>query len=365
MTHEQHMKRALLLARRGLGRTSPNPMVGAVVVKDGVRVGEGYHLYERKDHAEVVALERAGEDARGADLYTTLEPCSHHGRTAPCAERIIERGIGRVFVGTLDPNPLVGGRGVTILEEAGVDVEVGLCEAQAKVLNEAFFHYITEARPFVTLKLAMTLDGKIATKTGVSKWITSERSRRTVQRLRFGSDGILVGINTVLNDNPSLDVRWRSGNRITKVILDSRLRTPTEARLFGSKDEVIIFHGQDADQGAKTALGRQARLVEVPPSGKGLALDRVLKKLGELRMNSLLVEGGSQVAASFLSEGFANRIRFFYGPKLIGGTGLSSVGELGVEDLVQALSVRDLTVRRLDSDFLVEGLLGGAGTIDP
>ncbi|RPI27190.1 MAG: bifunctional diaminohydroxyphosphoribosylaminopyrimidine deaminase/5-amino-6-(5-phosphoribosylamino)uracil reductase RibD, partial [Acidobacteria bacterium] len=240
------MKRALRLARRGVGRVSPNPLVGAVIVKDGIIVGEGYHVYERKDHAEVVALRAAGPLARGADLHLNLEPCSHFGRTPPCVESIIQAGIRRVSIATLDPNPLVSGQGIEALRKHGIEVHEGICREEALRLNEKFFHFIQTGRPFVLLKLAMTLDGRIATASGESRWITGEAARRIVHGWRYEYDALLVGVNTVLADDPSLDTRGSRQKPLTKVILDSGLRTPATARLFSTPGAVVIFHGSDA-----------------------------------------------------------------------------------------------------------------------
>jgi len=354
---QSHMKRALALARRGAGRVSPNPMVGAVVVKDGRRVGEGYHLYDRRDHAEILALREAGSDAKEADLYLTLEPCAHQGRTPPCVEQITKSRIGRVIVATLDPNPQVRGKGIQQLRNAGIEIEIGLCGRIAERLNESFFHYITRETPFVRLKLAMTLDGKIATEQGSSKWITGEESRRLVHRLRYESDAILVGVETVLLDDPSLDVRWHRRNAVTKVVLDTHLRMPAAARIFDSSDKVIIFHGSGASKKRQGILENRALLIPVSVSDHGLELREVFEKLGEQQITSLLIEGGAKVAASAVRGGHVNSVALFYGPKLMGGTGLSSLADLGVQSLDDVSCVNDMRVRRLGQDFLVEGYL--------
>ena len=236
------MQHALKLARRGSGQASPNPMVGAVVVKDNHIVGEGYHVYSRRHHAEVIALHKAGELAQGADLYVTLEPCSHTGRTSPCINEIIKAGVERVYVAIRDPSPVVNGKGIQFLRRAGVKVFEGLCKEKALRLNEDYFHRVQTGKPFSTLKLALSLDGKIATRTGMSKWITGEKAQRLVHRIRFRHDAILVGSKTVRQDNPALDVRSSKSNQIVKVILDSELRIDPNARLFRSQDPVLIFH---------------------------------------------------------------------------------------------------------------------------
>ncbi len=353
--HLELMKRALRLARRGRGQASPNPLVGCVVARAGKVLGEGFHTYTGVQHAEALALGRAGSGARGADLYVTLEPCCHQGRTPPCVERILEAGIHRVWVGVRDPNPLVAGKGILALRQAGVEVAEGLCAPQAEQLNEAFFHFIQTGRPFVLLKLALTLDGKIATSTGDSQWITGPRARRWSHRLRYEYDAILVGIETLLEDDPSLTVRWRRNNRITRVILDSQLRTPPDARLFSSPDPVIIFHQQQAPASARRLLEPKADLQAVQAGPGGLSWRAVLGELGEREILSLVVEGGSRVAASALRARAVQKVCFFYGPKILGGRDSSGIGDLGVQNLDQAVQLSDLKVRRLAPDLMVEG----------
>ncbi len=352
------MRRALRLAVRGYGRTNPNPMVGAVVVQSGRIVGEGYNVYEKQDHAEVVALRRAGRKARGADLFVTLEPCSHFGRTPPCVDVIERTGIRRVWVAVEDPNPLVRGKGIRYLRERGIEVDVGLCRSEAAELNASFFHFIVHRRPYVTLKLAMTLDGKIATRTGDSKWITGPRARRLVHRLRYGADAILVGIGTVLRDDPSLDVRWSRQNRITKVVLDTGLRCSPKARLFDSGDSVVLFHRSDLPESSSRRFQDRAEIVAVPRKDTGLAWPEILDELGRRSVVDLLVEGGARVATSLLSEGLVNRVALFYGPMLVGADGLSGIGGLGTARLSDSLRLRDLRVRRMGEDMFVTGVLG-------
>ncbi len=349
------MARALSLAKRGAGRVGPNPMVGCVVVRGGQVVGEGYHLFDRRDHAEVVALKRAGLQARGADLYVNLEPCSHHGRTPPCADRIVEAGVKRVFMAVQDPNPQVAGSGIERLREAGVEVRVGLLAGESERLNEIFFHYIQRRTPFVLLKLAMTLDGKIATATGSSRWITGQRARDAGHRLRYRYDAILVGVGTILADDPSLDVRWRRRNAIQKIVLDTRLRTPSGAKIFDSGDSVTLFHGSQAPADRRRELEGKALLVQVEKDGNCLAWPGLLTELGRRGVTSLLVEGGAKVAASALRMGVVQKVNFFYGPKIVGGRDLCGVGNLGVDDLASAVRVRDMRLQRLAPDFLVEG----------
>ena len=349
------MKRAILLARRGEGRAAPNPLVGAVIAKEGRIVGEGYHVFEKRDHAEVVALRQAGTQSVGAALYVTLEPCAHFGRTPPCTDRIIESGIQQVFLAVSDPNPDVTGGGGGKLRSRGILVHEDLCRNEAVRLNESYFYFAKWRRPFARLKLALTLDGMIATRSGDSQWITGEAARREVQRLRYQHDAILVGVNTVLRDNPSLNVRWRHGSRITKVVLDSHLRTPQDARLFDSQDPVIIFHSGGV--AAPNSIASRARLIPVAVKRGRLDWDDILDALGRERITSLLIEGGSQVAASALQAGVVQKISFFYGPKIIGGSGLPGVADLAVRRLSQALQLQSTRLRRLGNDFLVEAYL--------
>lgn len=355
--HFKMMRRTLALARRGAGRVSPNPMVGCLIVREGAVLGRGCHLYEKRRHAETLALEAAGAKARGSDLYVNLEPCSHHGRTPPCVDRIIEAGVRRVFAAVRDPNPQVSGKGVRKLRAAGIEVHEGLCGEMAAALNEKFFHFMRRCVPFTTLKLAMTLDGKIAARGGDPEWITGERARMEGHRLRYEHDAILVGVQTVLKDDPSLDVRWRRRNSIVKVVLDSRLRTSPAARLFQSGDPVVIFHSADASGARRRKLSRRAALHEVLRQGDGLDWDRVLKTLGAAKITSMLIEGGSRIAASALRAGAVQRVHFFYAPKILGGRHLSGIADLGANSLGEALRLDSLKMRRLGTDFSVEGIL--------
>ncbi len=352
----QFMRRALQLARRGAGRVSPNPMVGAVVVRDGQIVGEGYHLYQKLHHAEVVALEQAGSRARGATLYVTLEPCAHWGRTPPCMERVVEAGIREIFVAVTDPSPQVAGKGVQYLRSRGIRIHEGPCREQARRINEAFFFFVQHRRPFCLLKLALTLDGRIAAPGGDSKWITGEKARRHVHRHRFLYDAILVGIETVLADDPSLDVRWRLRKRIRKVILDSQLRTPVNSRLFQSGDPVWIFHRCPCPP--DSPLAGRARLVRVPRAGRFLSWPAVLESLGRDSITSLIIEGGGRVAGSSLQAGVIQRLHFYYGPKILGSRGVPGVAELKVSRLADALTVSGLKVKRLGQDLFMEGNMG-------
>jgi diaminohydroxyphosphoribosylaminopyrimidine deaminase/5-amino-6-(5-phosphoribosylamino)uracil reductase len=328
-----------------------------VVVRKGEIVGEGSHVFSKRHHAEVIALRNAGDGARGADLFLTLEPCSHTGRTPPCVEEIIRAGIKAVYVATRDPNLRVNGKGIERLAEAGITVHEGLCEPEATRLNEPFFHLVRTGKPFVTLKLALSLDGRIATRTGSSRWITGDQARRVVHRLRYEHDAILVGVRTVAQDDPSLDVRGHRRNRIVKMVLDSELRTDPEARLFHSGDPVLIFHSMKPSEVRARQLPQQAELVGVGRDSDGLKWAEILTEAGRRGLNSLLVEGGGTVAASVLRARAVQRMFLFYAPKIIGGDGLPGFGPLGVETLEKALRVDLTRIRRLGEDFLLEARL--------
>lgn len=358
---EMYMKRALRLARKGRGLVSPNPMVGAVVVRNGRVVGEGFHRYDRVEHAEAIALRHAGELARGAALYVTLEPCSHQGRTPPCVEAALQAGLKRVVVACADPNPRVGGAGIERLRAGGVSVEVGTCRPEALRLNEVFFHFIQTARPFILLKLALTLDGRIAAPNRTSRWITGEMARRLVHRTRFECDAVMIGSGTLLADDPELSVRSKRNKSIRKVILDSRLQTSPQARIFQSGDPVTIFHAPGANPGRSRSLARMgADLIAVEKEKTGLHWDRILEELASLGATSVLAEGGGRVAASLVEKGLPNRYHLYYGPKLVGSKGIPSFGPLAVETMEDAPRLVVERIRRLGPDFLVDAVpVGG------
>lgn len=348
-----YMRRALTLAARGRGLVSPNPAVGAVVVREGRIVGEGWHVYSRRDHAEVVALRQAGELARGADLYVTLEPCCHHGRTPPCVDAVLSAGVARVVVAVQDPNPLVAGRGLDRLRRSGVPVECGLMADDAVRLNPAFNHFMKTGHPLVTLKLALSLDGRIGLADGRSKWITGELSRRQVQRLRWTADAVAVGINTVLADDPGLDVRIRGGKRILKVIFDSRLRCPPGARLFDG-NPILLFHSERASGAARRSLAGRAELVALPTAGPGLSWPAALRELGARGVQDLLLEGGGKLAAAALASDGVDRMRLFYSARLLGGDALPAVGPLALAELDASPRFRFERVRRIGQDLFLE-----------
>jgi diaminohydroxyphosphoribosylaminopyrimidine deaminase/5-amino-6-(5-phosphoribosylamino)uracil reductase len=363
MNDEDYMKLALELAAKAKGRTSPNPMVGAVVVKDGKIVSQGYHRKAGQPHAEVDALNKAGNEAKGATLYLNLEPCVHYGRTPPCTRRIIESGTNRVVVAIEDPNPLNSGRGAKELRETGIEVEVGLLADQAAKLNEVYIKYITTKRPFVILKSAMSLDGRIATRTGDSKWITSEWSRAYVHQLRGEVDAILVGIETILRDNPRLTVRIQDPrSRIlvknpVRIIVDSRARVPSDAKVLNGEAPTLVAVTKYAPAEKLNKLKRRdAGVLIVDDKTRKVNLDKLMGELGRLEITSVLIEGGGQINASALADGIVDKVLFFIAPKIIGGTRAPGpVAGEGPAKLSQAISLRDISLRRFGDDILVEG----------
>lgn len=354
-TDEQWMRRALELAASAIGEASPNPLVGALVVRDGGIVGRGVHRYAQVTHAEVLALEEAGEQARGATLYTTLEPCSHHGRTPPCTEMIIRSGIGRVVAAMIDPNPQVCGRGLEALRQAGVRVDLGVCESEARRLNEAFITYITTGRPFVHLKIAMSLDGRIATRSRESRWITGEAARHRAHELRHQSDAVLVGIGTVLTDDPELTDRLgRPRSRpLVRVVLDSRLRLPLESKLVRTADEapVLVFTSFAEQERVEPLRARGVTVIRVPAHDHRVSLPAVLEELGRREITRLLVEGGAEVAAAFVEHRLVDKFTLFLAPRLIGGReAVPALGGRGCARLSEALTVNIIGLDRLGED---------------
>ena len=359
---ELYMQQALELAEQGRGKTSPNPMVGAVVVKNDEVIGNGYHHQAGTPHAEVHALQIAGKAAKDATLYVTLEPCCHYGLTPPCSQAIIAAGISRVVVAIRDPNPKVAGQGIAKLQRAGIEVEVGILEAEAKKQNEVFLKYIQTQLPFVLLKAAMTLDGKIASCTGNSQWITNEKSRTYVHQLRREYDAILVGIGTVLKDDPQLDVRLleEKGRNPLRIVLDPDLKLPCTSKIAqtAEKQPTIIFCSEKIE-----SLDRIRELekmqVEIIPLGENseqIPLRQMLVILGQRNITSLLVEGGGEIHASFLAERLADKICWFISPKIIGGKNSPSpVGGSGIPQMSDAIKLQDITTKWFEDDISIEG----------
>jgi diaminohydroxyphosphoribosylaminopyrimidine deaminase/5-amino-6-(5-phosphoribosylamino)uracil reductase len=354
------LRRALDLAARARGLTSPNPMVGAVLVRDGTVVGEGCHWQAGGPHAEIEALEAAGPAARGATLYITLEPCAHQGRTPPCAPAVLRAGVARVVVAMVDPNPVVAGRGLALLREAGVEVEVGLLGAEAAALNRAFVTSMREGRPHVTLKAAMTLDGRIADLHGVSQWITGEPARRSAHRLRADSDAIVVGVGTVLRDDPRLDVRLDAPwpREPLRVVLDSAARTPPRARVLhvGQPSRTVVFVTAAAPaERVRTVAATGATVLVVADREGRVDVDAVLAHLFERDVRAVLVEGGGEVHASFLEADVVDRVAVFVAPTLLGGRQATPVVGGRGRELKNAMRLSaPMTVTALGDDILIE-----------
>lgn len=358
-TDMTYMRRALELAVRGAGHVAPNPMVGAVIVKDGRIIGEGWHERIGGLHAERNAFAHCTEDCAGATIYVTLEPCCHWGRTPPCTDAIMEHKISRVVVGCLDPNPLVAGKGLRILRDAGIECVSGVLEDECLAVNEVFFHYITTKTPFVVMKYAMTLDGRIAAFTGDSKWITSETARNHAHETRKRLSAIMVGIGTVLADDPMLNCRIESGVDPLRLVCDSHLRTPLSSQLVRTaKDIPTWIFCADADVRRKTALEDAGVTVIPMPDETGTHVDlaAAMQYLGQQQVDSVLLEGGGTLNGEALRLGLVHRVQAYIAPKLIGGSAAHGpVGGAGIARMADALQLDDVTITRLGEDILIEG----------
>ena len=359
--HVHFMQQALDLARCGEGRTAPNPAVGAVIVVDGEVVGSGFHPKAGDPHAEIFALREAGVLARGADIYVTLEPCSHHGRTGPCCDALIAAGVVRVFVGTPDPNPQVSGRGIARLRAAGIEVIVGICEQECCILIAPFVKHITTGKPFVILKAASTLDGCMTTSTGESQWITNEDSRNHVHQVRNRIDAIMVGVGTVLRDNPRLTTRLPDGGRDPlRIVVDSRLRTPLDAAIVhpDSLAKTLIATTDKVCPNKIKALEQHpmVEVVQLPDYQGRVDLTALMSLLGERDIQSVLVEGGAILNMSLFNARLIDRVMVYFAPKLIGGDdGKRLFAGQGVTRLVDALQLKNIRSRRFGDDLLIEG----------
>ena len=357
------MQKALQLAGLAQGRTSPNPLVGAVVVKDGLIIGEGYHHRAGSPHAEVLAIREAGEKARGAVLYVSLEPCNHHGRTPPCTEAIIAAGIERVYIGVLDPNPRVAGSGVNRLREAGIDVQLGCMEQEAQALNECYFKFITWGMPFVALKTATTLDGKIATYTGDSQWITNEKSREYVHGLRDIFDAIMVGSGTVLKDNPRLNTRLAKEDvhHPVRLIVDGRLEIPCDCNIMETTEQqtTIIYSSFRADSVKKRKLEDSgAEVVLIGQDPDKLPLEDILRDAAARGLMSVLIEAGGQINAYVLENHLVDKVYWFIAPRICGGDrALSAVGGQGIALMNQTIDLHNVEVHSFDGDLMIEGYI--------
>ena len=356
---EKYMRLAMQLAGNAIGRTSPNPLVGAVIVKDNRVVGCGWHRKAGTPHAEVHALNQAGELAQGADVYVTLEPCAHYGKTPPCAKALVEAKVKNVYGGLLDVNPKVAGKGFKILEDAGIHVEYGFLQDELRKQNEVFFKWIEHKKPFVVLKAAMTLDGKIATATGQSKWITNETSRAYGYKLRDIYDGIMVGINTVIEDNPMLTARVDGGKNPIRIVVDSSLKIDINANVVQDKSAKTIIATTDKADKDKI-LKLQAQDVDVIVVDKDeqdkVDIEKLLDILGQQNICSILVEGGATLSGSFVAKKLVDKVYFFIAPKIVGGKEAKTpVAGTGILNLQEALALKDIQIEKLEEDVLIIG----------
>ena len=359
---EKYMCMALRLAEKAKGRTSPNPMVGAVVVKNGHVVGRGYHRQAGEPHAEAIALKKAGPAAKGATLYVTLEPCSHtNKRTPPCTPLVIQSGVKRVVIAMIDPNPRVSGGGIRTIRKSGIKLVTGVLEAEATKLNEAFIKHVTTKTPFVTLKIAQTLDGKIATASGESKWITGEESREEGRRLRDINDAILVGINTILKDNPSLTARIPGGRDPIRVIVDSRLRIPLNAKVLIQKSQaktMVATLSNVPESKIKKLQDIGAEVLTIKSVLDRVDLQDLMKKLGKKDIMNVLIEGGAEVNASALKSSIVDKIVMFIAPTIMTGRdSLCSIGGISPKKLGHSIRLRSVTSRFVGQDLLIEGYI--------
>jgi diaminohydroxyphosphoribosylaminopyrimidine deaminase/5-amino-6-(5-phosphoribosylamino)uracil reductase len=359
---QKYIKMVMKLAEKGRGRVSPNPLVGALVVKGDRIVGQGYHARYGDQHAETKALQEAGTAAKGATIYINLEPCCHHGQTPPCVDEIIKAGISKAVISVKDPNPIVNGKSIKILKDKGIEVKTGILEKTALKLNEYFFKYITTSTPFVILKSGMSLDGKVATKTGESRWVTSEASREYVHQLRNQIDATLVGIETILRDNPRLTTRLKNGKGRDpiRVVIDSLLRIPIRMRIFTQESDagnIIITTFNAPIDRIKKIESAGAKVLFVKPKGRNrVDMQSMVKELGKLQISSLLIEGGPGINASAIQEGIVDKVIMFIAPIIIGGKlAPSAIQGEGIARLEEALRIHDIKTKRLGNDLMVEG----------
>ena len=354
------MRRAIELAKKGGGYVHPNPLVGCVVVKDGEIIAEGYHKKYGEYHAERNALLRCQSETKGASLYVTLEPCCHYGKTPPCTEIIIEKGIKKVFVGILDPNPLVAGKGVKILQDAGIEIEVGLCEDEIRELNKVFLKYITTKRPYVIMKTAMTLDGKIAAHTGDSRWVTNEQSRKLVHELRSEMAAVVVGIGTVLADDPMLNVRLEGNpHQPIRIVVDSNLRIPRNSKLIRTSGEyrtIIATIKRDDCRDVQPYVSTGVEILECQSNNGHVDINDLMAKLGAMGIDSILLGGGGTLNAAFLEAGCVDEVWAFIAPKIIGGEGAKTpVSGKGIEKMNNAIQLQNIDIQNINGDILIKG----------
>lgn len=352
------MRRAIALAEKGRGFTSPNPVVGAVIVKNGAIIGKGYHRKFGQAHAEVNALDQAGVAARGATLYVTLEPCSFYGKTPPCVDRILASGVQRVVVGMVDPNPLVNGKGIAMLRAQGVEVTGNVLEAEAWELNPGYIKHITSGVPFITVKIAQTLDGQIATCSGHSRWITTEAARIEAHRIRAANDAILIGVGTVLTDDPQLTVRHVKGRTPRRLVLDSELKIPLDSKLLSdelTEQTIIVTTAASSTDKVKRVQdkGAEVLITEADRNGQ-VDIHKLMPKLGAKGITSVLVEGGNRVFTSIFKSRIVDRLICFIAPKIT-GLGIAAVGDLGIRNINAAIGIKNIRIKRFEDDVMITG----------
>lgn len=357
MTDDEYMRAAIELAKKGMGFVNPNPMVGAIIVKDGQIIGKGWHRKYGELHAERNAFADCSESCEGAEIYVTLEPCCHYGKTPPCTEAIIEKKISRVIIGSSDPNHLVSGKGAATLREHGIKVIEGVLKEECDSLNEIFMHYITAGTPFVTMKYAMTMDGKIACYTGKSQWITGKEARKDVQLDRLRHSAVMVGVGTVLADNPMLTYRLANGRNPCRIVCDSSLRTPLDSNIIQTAEEIPTIIATCSTDHNKIAeyesLG--CRIIVTDKIDGHVNLNQLMKILGEHKIDSVLLEGGGELNWSALNSGIVNKVKAYIAPKLFGGASAKSpVSGVGVPYPDSAFMLSDSKIRRIGYDFLIE-----------
>ena len=355
ISHKKYMDLTIKLAEKGKGLTSPNPMVGCIIVKRGRIVGKGWHKKAGTEHAEVLALNDAGKKAINSTMYVNLEPCSHWGRTPPCTERIVEAGVREVIIGMEDPNPLVDG--FRELKFRGLKTKIGILEKEAKKLNEAYLRYIRTKRPFVLIKVAMSVDGRIATKTGDSKYITSKEARTYVHQLRSEVDAVMVGLNTVLRDNPELTPRLVKGKDPMKIVVDSNLKIPKNCNLIKNPAKLIIAVTSKAKKGDIRKMQQKGVTIILAKSKMGMVdLQDLMKQLGKHEITSVMIEGGSELNSSAIKDRVVDKILIFTAPKII-GNGLGAIGNLGVNTIDKAINLKNPVAKKIGKDILIEGYL--------
>lgn len=354
---EEYMRRAIELAKKGIGKVNPNPLVGAVIVKDGKIIGEGYHARYGDLHAERNAFANLTEDAKGAELYVTLEPCCHHGKQPPCTQAVIEHGIRKVYVGSDDPNPLVAGKGIAILRDAGISVETQFLKEECDALNPVFFHFITTGTPYVVMKYAMTLDGKTACHTGASQWVTGEMARAHVQETRNALTGIMVGVQTVINDDPSLTCRIPDGRNPVRIICDSHLRTPMDCNIVKTAEEIPTILATIIEDERRIEQYREKKIQVLQTKEKNgrIDLNHLMKLLGQQKIDGILLEGGGTLNQSALEAGIVRHVQTYIAPKFFGGSGnYSPVTGTGVDTPDQAWKCSNLQMHHFGEDVLLE-----------